>query len=543
MKKLSILDCTLRDGGYINNWNFGQKTAICLVQALCNARVEFVEVGFISTDTEFSGVNSSVYNDFSGFGVFDSVNLNGSELVGMIAYGKYPEARIPPAYESPLKYLRVIFKKKQSEEALDYCRKLIEKGYYVFVNPTHTYDYSDLELLSLISKVNDLKPFGFSVVDTLGILQEKQLLHMFSVIDFNLDPDIVLGFHSHNNLQLSFSNSVALINARSNRRIVIDSSLSGMGRGAGNLCTELILKHLNDNEGFSYNMTPIYEAVDNYIKPIFEKKSWGYSLPYFLAASNVCHPNYALYLSNLGTVSFSTIDRLMQMIPFEKTRNYDEKFISELYFREQSANEIDEISSLEKLSNCLKGRKILLVGPGPSILLEKDKISRFIEENSPVVISVNFEPSMLRADFVFVSNEKRYGQLSFVDGSRLIVTSNLTDPKNMRSPNLSALEGAPGFEFNYRLHLNPVSRKDNAAIMLIDILVKARISDIFMAGFDGYDQNQNNFFTADLNIVTYDSDMLTTFSNSNRNREWSENICYYRDHGVNVNYITSTLYS
>ncbi len=543
MKKLSILDCTLRDGGYINNWNFGLKPALSIVQSLCNAGVEFVEVGFLSMEAGFSDVNSSVYNNLSDLKVFDSVVLGNTQLVGMIAYGKFPEESIPHADQSPVKIIRVIFKKNQADDALDYCKKVIEKGYQVFVNPTHTYDYSDQELLTLISQVNEISPYGFSVVDTLGILQEKQLLHMFSVIDFNLDPDIVLGFHSHNNLQLSFSNSVALINARSDRRIVIDSSLSGMGRGAGNLCTELILKHLNDNEGFSYNLTPIYEAVDNYIKPIFERKSWGYSLPYFLAASNVCHPNYALYLSSLGTVSFSMIDRMMKAIPFEKTRNYDEKFISELYFKEQSRNVTDEEQALAKLADQLNGRKILMVGPGPSILLEKEKINSFIKEKNPVVISVNFEPNMIHFDYVFVSNEKRYGQLAFADGERLIVTSNLTDPEKISQHSLVHGIKSPKFVFNYSSHLNPVSRRDNAAIMLIDILVAAGITDISMAGFDGYDQNQNNFFTVDLNIVTYDSDVLKDFSYGSRNQEWDDNIRYYRERGISVSYITSTLYS
>lgn len=543
MRKYSILDCTLRDGGYINNWNFGLKPALSIVQSLCNAGVEFVEVGFLSKESGFTDVNSSVYNNLSDLKIFDNVSLGNSQLVGMIAYGKFPEENIPPADQSSVKIIRVIFKKNQADQALAYCKKIIDKGYKVFVNPTHTYDYSDQELLTLISKVNEISPFGFSVVDTLGILQEKQLLHMFSVIDFNLKPEIVLGFHSHNNLQLSFSNSVALINSKSDRRIVIDSSLSGMGRGAGNLCTELILKHLNDNEGFSYNLIPVYEVIDNYIKPIFEKKSWGYSLPYFLAASNVCHPNYALYLSNLGTVSFSMIDRLMKAIPFEKTRNYDETFISELYFNEQSGNVIDETNSLEKIKELLKGRKLLLVGPGPSILLEKDKILNFIKEHNPVVVSVNFEPNMLHSDYVFVSNEKRYGQLAFADGEHLIVTSNLTDPGKISQHSLVHGIKSPKFVFNYSSHLNPVSKKDNAAIMLIDILVAAGINDIFMAGFDGYDQNQNNFFTVDLNIVTYDSDILKNFSYGSRNQEWDDNIRYYREHGISITYVTSTLYS
>ena len=141
-------------------------------------------------------------------------------------------------------------------------------------------------------------------------MRKKDILRIFYLIDNNLFKDIKIGFHSHNNLQLSFSNAQELITLNSKREIIIDTSIFGMGRGAGNLCTELMLQYINENIENKYYMLPILETIDEFIMPIFKTHSWGYSVPYYIAAINDCHPSYATYLTNMQTLFVKDINNI-----------------------------------------------------------------------------------------------------------------------------------------------------------------------------------------------------------------------------------------
>ena len=102
---------------------------------------------------------------------------------------------------------------------------------------------------------------------------------------------------------MSFANAQEMIRLNRERTIIIDSSCYGMGRGVGNLATELITDYINNNLGQKYSLTPILNIVDKYIMPIYAQQRWGYDLPYFLSATYKCHPNYAAHLIRKETIS------------------------------------------------------------------------------------------------------------------------------------------------------------------------------------------------------------------------------------------------
>ena len=160
-------------------------------------------------------------------------------------------------------------------------------------------------------------------------MYENQVIDIFQFIDNILNKEIALGFHSHNSMQLSFSNTKALLSLNFDREIIIDSCLYGMGRGAGNLCTELITKYLNDNLQTDYKISQLLRTIDNILKPIYDKKTWGYSTLYYIAAIHGCHPNYATYLGE-KSLSNEEIERIMSLIPQEKRTVFDKDFIKTL---------------------------------------------------------------------------------------------------------------------------------------------------------------------------------------------------------------------
>ncbi|MBR5304108.1 MAG: aldolase catalytic domain-containing protein [Candidatus Gastranaerophilales bacterium] len=322
---IEVLDCTLRDGGYVNNWKFGYQNIQYIINSLVTAKIDYIECGFLK-DIVFDS-DYSIFDDFKNVPVYNT-NL---KYALMVNYGDVDLEKIFK-FDSSKFILRIAFKKEKSIEAIEYCEKLIKKGFSVFVNPMNTISYSYLELLDLIKKINSIKPDTLTIVDTLGQMDKSDTLSLFYLFDKNLDKSISLGYHSHNNLAFSFSNVLAILEQNTNRNIIIDSSLFGMGRGAGNLQTEVLTQYLNDNCSKHYDLVQILKTIQECINPIFAKTPWGISVPYRIAALNSCHPDYAKFLIDRN-VSVDKIDKILKLVPMNSKDVFQSELIVELYER------------------------------------------------------------------------------------------------------------------------------------------------------------------------------------------------------------------
>ena len=163
--------------------------------------------------------------------------------------------------------------------ALELCRGIKGKGYKVFIQAMVSLNYTDEEFLELIRRVNEFRPYAFYIVDSFGVMKKKDLVRLFYLVEHNLHEEILVGFHSHNNMQLSYSNAQTLADIHTERDLIIDSSVYGMGRGAGNLNTELFVEYLNDAFGKSYRRQPLLEIIDTVLEGFYRRDGWGYSLP------------------------------------------------------------------------------------------------------------------------------------------------------------------------------------------------------------------------------------------------------------------------
>ncbi|WP_201013863.1 aldolase catalytic domain-containing protein [Candidatus Methanomethylophilus sp. 1R26] len=244
MKDISILDCTLRDGGYCNKWNFGKEGIEQIIESLNDAGIEIVECGFISDKVQYDP-DKSKYPTMEAACHTLPENRKKTTYVAMINYGEYDVSDIPEHAEGKtLDGLRIAFHKKNLLPALEMCRAIKAKGYKVFVQAMVSKSYSDEEFLELIEKINKLEPFAFYIVDSFGNMRGDELIRFYSLAENNLNQSIRIGFHSHNNMQLAFSNAIALADMPSSHDIIIDSTIYGMGRGAGNLNTEIFAEYL-----------------------------------------------------------------------------------------------------------------------------------------------------------------------------------------------------------------------------------------------------------------------------------------------------------
>ncbi len=489
---IHILDCTLRDGGYINNFDFGETTIKNIIKKLNQARVEIVECGFLQSKAKKAG--HSLYANVTDIKRYIPSDITPMH-VAMIAYGDIGIDEIEPCDGQTVTGIRLTFHENDIDGAFCFAEKLIQKGYKVFIQPVGTTTYTDKALLCLMDRVNRMKPFAFYLVDTLGTLYKNNLLRMFYLIDNNLDPGIKIGFHSHNNLQLSFSNAQELMLMHTKRDIIIDSSVFGMGRGAGNLCTELLAQYINENIENRYDLIPILEIMDEYIMPIYTGTPWGYSAPYYIAAINGCHPNYATYLMNRQTLCIRDINSIIKSIPEQNRHLYNADLIAELY-RKYQQHTVDDGKVIKDLELLCWSRQVLILAPGKSLVTKEKNITEYIKKHNPVVFAVNHIPDKYPFDIVFISNLKRFKGIDDAAerlGDKLICSSNISNAGKIRTVSYSAY-----------LNKDDVI-SDNAGLMVINVLKSAGVKKIVLAGYDGFDTTgeENNYYDGKLNLNMY----------------------------------------
>ena len=519
MNNVSILDCTLRDGGYVNNWIFGKKNIRSIIEKLEEANIDIIETGFLRNETY--NEETTVFSSIKQISKTILPKKNNVLYAAMIEQHNYVDEMVSPYDGSSIDILRLTFRKNEWVDAKKTAQKLKDKGYKVCIQPVGTSTYDDETLLRMLKEVNDLKPFAFYMVDTLGMMYIGDMRRLFYLIDNNLNQDILLGFHSHNNLQMAFANAQEMIQLNHKRKIIIDTSCYGMGRGVGNLATELFVDYINNSIEQRYTLTPILEIVNEYLLQIYNNSKWGYSLPFFLSATAGCHPNYASYLMRKETLSIERIEKVLHLIPFDERSEYNETLIEELYIGMQMC-EMNDTITISELKERLTDKEIVILGSGKSIIDFEKKI-REISENK-MIISINFVPKLFDVNAIFVSNEKRLEDvIKNREHSLLIATSNL---KNV-------LKDAKFV--NYSSYLGEGDASDNAGAMLIRVLKKIGIEKLYLAGLDGFSNTKSNY--ALLGLDRYIDDETAIIKNQIISKQLSQAL-----KGIDYEFITPTKY-
>ena len=488
MNRIQILDCTLRDGGYCNQWNFGYRNIQKIVSSLVEANIDIVECGFL-TDRIVSDQDVTKYRSVDDISQFLPPDRQHRVFCAMINYGEFSIEELSEYQESCVQGIRVAFHKQDRMKALEYCRRVKEKGYLVFLQPMVSESYTDEEFLDLIRRANELQPYAFYIVDSFGMMKKKSLIHLFYMVEHNLQEDIWIGFHSHNNIQMAYSNAQSLVEAQTNRNLIIDASVYGMGRGAGNLNTELFVEYLNENIGTDYRLQPLLNVIDEILNEFYQRNYWGYSLPNYLSAAHSIHPNYALYLDDKKTLTLEDMDRLFAMMSREKGYEFDRKYIEELYRQYMADGKVQEERYTE-LRSFLKGKTVLLIAPGKSAAKEREKVIACASREDVVAVSINYAYPYYDTDFIFLSNLRRFRELDESMRSKCIVTSNIhTDQAYLRT--------------DYGRLLNEVQAvQDNAGLMAVKFLTELGVEEILLAGLDGYSHDiEENYAERNLSIV------------------------------------------
>lgn len=530
MRNINLLDCTLRDGGYLNDWEFGHSNLISIFERLVNTDVDIIEIGFLDERREFDINRSIMPSTDCVEKIYGIIDKKDALIVGMIDYGTCSIKQIQPCEESYLDGIRVIFKKHLMHEAMEFCRQIKGLGYKVFSQMVSITSYSDEELDELIKLANDVKPYAVSMVDTYGLLYKDNLLHYFEYLDKGLNKEIGLGYHSHNNFQLAYSNCMEVLRHQTERRIVVDGTLYGMGKSAGNAPLELLAMNLNEQYEKQYDISQMLEAIDGNIMKIYQKTPWGYNMFFYLAASNKCHPNYVKSLMDKHTLSVKSINEILDKIEEEKKLMFNQKYIEQLYF-EYQATYCDDAEDKNALRKIFHDKNILVIGPGCSIEKEHKKIIQYIEEHSPIIISINFIPTAIDVNYVFLSNPRRY--ISLINALK---DERNKDVKVIATSNVTKAKGTFAYTLNNSELLDQNAEVvDYSFIMLLKALKSMDVISLSCAGLDGYSETGENY-------VAKDMEYWFARRNAEALNQYVKNYIHGEKGDIDIHFITTSHY-
>ena len=325
-----MLDCTLRDGGQgleaayrVENSKtvFTNQFINDSIKHFVNTDIEIIELGYIEK-SEFTGhpfANHFSVEEVSQF-IPKSRNVN-QMYIALFTGPDINENLIPEWNPSLVDGTRVILRYSELEKSLDYCEMLAKKGYKTFVQPMLTMRYTEEELTHVIDRSNAMGAYALYFVDSFGYMQTTDVEHLFDFVDKRLSPEIRIGFHAHNNINMAFSNVQHFLNIHGNRDIIIDSCAIGMGQGAGNMQTELILPYLNANYGKKYQFDEILEVCE-LVEKLTPVGQWGYSVSRALPAIYGAAYKYAVVMRAQMQLSYPQINQVLKSLPRELKHRY-----------------------------------------------------------------------------------------------------------------------------------------------------------------------------------------------------------------------------
>ncbi len=491
MKNVRVLDCTLRDGGRIIDCAFPDEEISGIASRLAEANMDIIEIGFIrdSKRVKYRG-DSTFFSDVDQIAPF--IKKDGKTIyAAFIDYGMCDIDQLKPYSGTSIDAIRFGFTKadyeRDKEEVFRWASVIKNKGYKLFVQGVNSLNYSDLELLEVVRMINEIHPYSFGIVDTYGAMYIDDVDRIYGLIDHNLLPDICINFHSHNNYQLSFAfaQEVIKLSGAGNRMIIIDGTLGGMGKVAGNLNTELIVEYLVRKKHYNYDFESILDILDDYIYKYSLKYKWGYSTSAMMAGVYKSHPNNVIYLTEKYRLDTKDIGKLLSMIEPEKRQRYDYDNIQKLYV-EYISDKVDDDNCINELKKTVRGREILVLVPGNSLNEYSDSIDNFVNMHNPLIISVNFVVEY-DASYSFFGNQKRYSLTKKQRKNRnVIVSSNVKSD----TPN--------DYIVNYHSLINRGYKYfENSTMMLFNLLKRLSPSKIAIAGFDGFSkESKDNYFDA-----------------------------------------------
>ena len=505
-KNVEILDCTIRDGGYITEWNFDKHMVQDVYEASSKAGVDIFEIGYIGNENDDVGTwKKCLPKD-----VAEVVNgSDGAKIAAMVDFKRIDELEIPSSDETDVDLIRLALHKNQVEESIKYLEKIKELGYELSVQAMGITGYSEQEIIQMLEMLGKNKNVDYLyIADSYGSITPQELTDLIKI--FKSRADCKIGFHPHNNLQLGLANTLTAIEEGID---IVDGTLYGMGRGAGNLPLESLIAFLSKKIKDKYNPLPLLEVIDLYFVQLKEEYSWGYNLPYLLSGIYECHPYYTKNLVDYREFTIEDILKAVRKINNINPIGFSQELLDTLIkegFIDQNINidqdkddlKINQVSEDESdfvtYKNRHKNKDFLILANGPNLENYKDKIEEFINKYDPIVLGPNYLGDLFIPDYHAFSNKRRFIKYnnSVNKESKLLIGSSidqeLIDKNIDRDYEVIRYIDSSTNNFNILEGIITTNCR-SISTLLIGVAIVMGAGRIFVAGMDGYLNYDSSF--------------------------------------------------
>ena len=291
-EKIKVLDCTIRDGGLINNHDFDIRFVREVYKALSNAGVDYMEIGYKNSKKLFSPKEFGRWkfcDDEDIKKVIDGV-ASKTKISVMVDVDRVDVEDVLPRKESPVAMIRVASYVKDIDKAINLVNHFADKGYETTVNIMAISRALDNELTECLQQLEkECQANVIYIVDSFGALYQETTEFLIKKAK-SIVQSKEIGMHAHNNQQLAFGNTIEAIIHDAN---YVDGTVYGLGRAAGNCPLELILGFLKNPK---FDIRPILDLISKEFIPLREKIEWGYIIPYAITGILDEHPRAAMAL-------------------------------------------------------------------------------------------------------------------------------------------------------------------------------------------------------------------------------------------------------
>lgn len=506
---IKLIDCTLRDGGYYNNWDFSVELIEEYLVAMSAAEIDYVELGFRSFDKSNGFMGACAYTSDSFIrslripsGMKIGVMMNAAELFKQgVSPVEAVQKLFVPKIESPVEIVRFACHIHEFAETLPVCAWLKEVGYTVGINLMQIADRSDEEIESIAKVAANYKLDALYFADSMGSMDPEQTVKIVNLLRKHWTGD--LGVHTHDNMGKAVANTVRAVEEGVTW---VDSTVTGMGRGPGNAQTEYVVVELEQQRGKQINVTPLLELIRRHFKPMKDHYGWGINTYYYLAGKYGIHPTYIQEM--LGDSRYSEVDILaaiehLKLVGGKKFSTSTLESSRQFY----SGTPRGTWSPKEAINE----RNVLILGTGPSVQEHRIAIEQFIRQHKPFVIALNTQKD-LDQQLIDIRAACHPVRLLADCDEHLTLPQPLVTPLSMLPAPIQdklstkkvldfGLNVVPNcFEFNEQYATLPTSL---VVAYALAIASSGNAKAVLLAGFDGYGADDPRNAEMDTLIDTY----------------------------------------
>ncbi len=486
------LDCTLRDGGYYNNWDFDSELVNSYLTSLPATGVAICEIGFrFRNNDSFRGAYAHANDQFLSTlevpaEVKLAVMINGSDLEADNLADSVQSLFIDKnTFSSPVDIVRIACHAAEIPVALEASSLLNSMGYRVGLNLMQISSLEDIDIRHVSQQMSGSNVEVFYFADSLGSMTHLDVERICGLIREDWVGPI--GVHAHDNSGLALSNTLHAINHCGVEWV--DSTYTGMGRGAGNTATEELMLELLSPKEAAKALPQVMRTVEKHFDPIKAKYKWGKNPYYYMAAKYSIHPTYIQRILSDTRFSLEDICAVIDQLSKEDSKKFSSQALGDAKNFFSSAG-LGTWSPKPEFS----GREVLVLATGQGVKSHREGIEQYIKKTIPIVLALNTQSEIDQnlIDYRVACNPTRI----LADSSNHICSGRrlITPYSSMPATVQESLLGADVFDFGLKLTDHDFEWNSNCAYLPRALVIAYALAvaaaggapRILLAGFDGY---------------------------------------------------------